>query len=81
MMMMTTTTIMPPPFNLSGEGTFALTTDREKQLAWVQISVRALTQPYVDRITSKFWLTWGGLLPETAVFMCAIQDQVVLSTE
>ena len=79
--MTTTTTIMPPPFNLCGEGTFAVTTDREKQLACIQISVHALTQPYVDRITLNIWLTWGGLLPETEVFMCAIQDQVVLSTE
>ena len=74
MMMMMMTTIMPLPFHLSGEGTFAVTTDREKQLAWIQILVQALTHTYVDRITSNIWLAWGGLLPETEVFMCAIQD-------
>ena len=71
--------IMPPPFNLSGEGTFVLTTDREKQLAWTQISVHALTLPSIDRITLNAWLTWGELLPETEGFMCTIQDQVVYS--
>jgi len=70
---------MSPPLILSGEGTFAVTADRENQLAWTQIAVHTLTQPYVDRITSNVWLTWGGLLPETEGFMCAIQDQVVTS--
>jgi hypothetical protein len=55
----------------------AVTTDREKQLAWTQIAVHTLTQPYVDRITLNVWLTWGGLLPEMDGFMSAIQDQVV----
>jgi hypothetical protein len=71
--------IMSPPFNVSTEGTFAVTTDREKQLVWALIAVHALTQPYVDRITSNVCLTWGGLLFEMEGFMCAIQDQVVSS--
>jgi hypothetical protein len=52
-----------------------VTTDKEKQLAWTQIAVHTLTQPYVDRITSNVWLTWGGLLLEMEGFMCASQDQ------
>jgi hypothetical protein len=46
-----------------------VTTNMEKWLAWAQKSlhrkhVDALTQPYVDSITSNAWLTWGGLFHE-----------------
>jgi hypothetical protein len=46
-----------------------VTTNREKRLAWAQKAfhrkhVDALTQPYVDSITSCTWLTWGGLFHE-----------------
>jgi len=48
--------------NLSGEGTFLVMADREKQLTWMQKALHAkhpyaLTQPYFSSIA----LTWGGL--------------------
>jgi len=65
--------------NLSGEGTFLLMADREKQLAWMQKAFHVkhpyvLTQPYFSSITLNASLTWGGLFP---AMESAIQDQVV----
>jgi hypothetical protein len=58
--------------NLSREGTFVVTTDMEKCLAWTQEALHekhahALSQPHIYSTASSTWLTWGELSPETRV--------------
>ena len=67
--------------NLSGEGTFAMTTDSER-LAWTQKAIHrkhahAVTKQYVNSITSSASLIWCGLFLEMECFMGAIQGEVI----